>query len=164
MCNIWHLEEIRKIPVAIFGKICSDLTELQTGQCYHLYNSAVDLLNYWGRRCEHSVWMKCVSVPLRLLLPYIHMIHVTYKPYHSKSLDVWTKILCSTVIRIDMHHNFIAYWNFKKMQQMHLKMTWKFSHKWHFVTLEKIDGYMVILQVSQSIFVFKEKVEHNSNM
>lgn len=143
--------------MAIFVKICSDLTELQTGQCYHFYYSAVELLNYWGRRCEDSVWTKCVSVSLRLLLPYIHMIHVTFKLYHSKNLDVWTKPLCCTVITIDMHHNFNAHPNLKKMKPTYLKITWKCSHKSHSVSLEKIDGYMVILWITDPTFLLRER-------
>lgn len=141
--------------MAVFGKICLSLTELQKGQCCHLCYSAVALLNYWGRHCEHSVWTKCVSVSFKLLLPY--MIHVTYKLYHSKSLDVWAKTLCCTVIRIDMHHNFIAYWNPEKMKQTFWKLPENLVTNHIMILWKKIDGYMLILQRTESIFPLRKR-------
>lgn len=50
------------------------------------------------------------------------------------------------------------------MKQTYLKITWKFSHKSYSTILEKLDAYMVILQIPESTFVFKEKWEQNSSM
>lgn len=72
--------------------------------------------------------------------------------------------LCCTVIRIDMHHNFISNWNPEKMKQTYLKITWKFGHQLYSVTLEK-NRWIYANPTYNTIYLsFKEKGELNKTL